>query len=369
MDARDARRQFILGSASLVALAAVPRAFAQPAGSLKVPVVDSLSVRVLVDSSYDTPRAPASTVVKVRRSPFISPTNFRKVLHNEWGLALALESRAGGDTRNMMLDFGYTPETLLGNMEVIGVDPAKAQALILSHGHFDHFGGLVDYLKANRNRLPADLTLYVGGEDNFCNRKTASGAPGHFSDWGVLDRRELEALKVKIVKCDDPTVILGHAFTTGRIARRSFERVLPQTLVSYHKDSNGVGCDMPPEDGKAKGEFVQDQHWNEHATCYNVKGHGLVVISSCGHAGIVNSVQQAIDVSGVKQVHAVLGGFHLFPAPDDYVRQTVAELQKLGPDVIIPLHCSGPNMAEALRAMMPQQYLPSTTGTEFTFGA
>ncbi len=369
MNSAAGRRRFVLASTAFFAIGALPRAALPQSRTLRVPTVDAVAVRVLVDSSYDTPRAPASTVVKVRRSPFTSAANYRKVLHNEWGLALALESRMGSDARHMMLDFGYTPETLMGNMEVIGVDPTKTQALVLSHGHFDHFGGLVDYLKANRSRLPADLTLYVGGEDNFCNRKIASGAPGHFSDWGVLDRRELEALKVKIVKCDDPTVILGHAFTTGRIARHSFERVLPQTLVSYRKGADSVGCDMPAEDAKAKGEFVQDQHWNEHATCYNVKDRGLVVISSCGHAGIVNSVQQAIDVSGVKKVHAVLGGFHLFPAPDDYVRQTVAELQKLGPDVIIPLHCSGPNMAEALRAMMPQQYLPSTTGTEFTFGA
>jgi len=365
----NSRRRFVLATSALLGSAGLPRAALPQSRTIRVPTVDSVAVRVLVDSSYDTPRVPVSKLVKVRRSPIMSAANYRKALHNEWGLALAIESRAGGEARNLLLDYGYTPETLLGNMEVIGVDPTKAQALILSHGHFDHFGGLVDYLKANRSRLPADLTLYVGGEDNFCNRKTASGAPGHFSDWGVLDRRELEALNVKIVKCDEPTVILGHAFTTGRIARRSFERVLPQTLVSYHKDGNGVGCDMPAEDAKVKGEFVQDPHWNEHATCFNVKDRGLVVISSCGHAGIVNSVQTAIDVSGVKKVHAVMGGFHLFPAPDDYVRQTVAELQKLGPDVIIPLHCSGPNMAEALRAMMPEHYLPSTTGTEFTFGA
>ncbi len=365
----NSRRRFVLASSALMGIGALPRAAWPQSQPMKAPAVDSLSVRVLVDSSYDTPRAPASSVVKVRRAPIMSAANYRRALHNEWGLALALESRLGSDARHLMLDFGYTPETLMGNMEVIGVDPTKTQALVLSHGHFDHFGGLLDYLKANRSRLPADLTLYVGGEDNFCNRKFASGAPGHFSDWGVLDRRELEALKVKIVKCDEPTVLLGHAFTTGRIARRSFERVLPQTLVSYRKGADGVGCDMPAEDAKANGQFVQDPHWNEHATCYNVKDRGLVVISSCGHAGIVNSVQQAIDVSGVKKVHAVLGGFHLFPAPDDYVRQTVAELQKLGPDVVIPLHCSGPNMAEALRAMMPQHYLPSTTGTEFTFGA
>jgi len=365
----NSRRRFVLASSALIGIGALPRAASPQSQPLKVPVVDSLSVRVLVDSSYDTPRVPASATVKIRRSPFISATNFRKVLHNEWGLALALESRLGSETRNMMLDFGYTPETLIGNMEVIGVDPAKTQALIVSHGHFDHFGGLIDFLKANRSRLPRELTLYVGGEDNFCNRKTASGAPGHFSDWGVLDRREVEALNVRIVKCEQPTVLLGHAFTTGRITRKSFERVLPSTQVSYHKSADGVGCDMPAEDAKANGQFVQDQHWNEHATCFNVKGRGLVVISSCGHAGIVNSVLQAIEVSGENDVHAVMGGFHLFPAADDYVRQVVTELKKFQPDAIIPLHCSGPNMGEALRAMMPDQYLPSTTGTEFTFAA
>jgi 7,8-dihydropterin-6-yl-methyl-4-(beta-D-ribofuranosyl)aminobenzene 5'-phosphate synthase len=310
-----------------------------------------------------------SKLVKVRRAPTNSRTDFKKSLHNEWGLALALESKMGADTRNLMLDFGYTPEALMNNMEIIGVDPAKTQALIVSHGHFDHFGGLVDFLKKNRSKLPAELTLYVGGEDNFCARKQGTGTPGHFTDWGVLDRREVEAQNVKIVKCEQPTVIQEHAFTTGNIARRSFERVLPNTQVSYRKTADGVGCDMPAQDAKAEGKFVNDEHYNEHATCFNVKDRGLVVISSCGHAGIVNTVLQAIDVSGVKKVHAVMGGFHLFPAVDDYVRRTVSELKSMGADVVIPLHCSGPGMTQALRELMPDHMLTSTTGTEFTFGA
>jgi 7,8-dihydropterin-6-yl-methyl-4-(beta-D-ribofuranosyl)aminobenzene 5'-phosphate synthase len=145
-------------------------------------------------------------------------------LHNEWGLALALESRIGNDTRNLLLDYGYTPEALLNNMEIMSVDPSKVQAMILSHGHFDHFGGLIGFLQRYRDNLPSDLTLYVGGEDNFCNRKAVIGAPGHFADWGVLDHRELEALRVRIVKCEQPRVIEGHAFSTGHIERRTFER-------------------------------------------------------------------------------------------------------------------------------------------------
>jgi 7,8-dihydropterin-6-yl-methyl-4-(beta-D-ribofuranosyl)aminobenzene 5'-phosphate synthase len=361
------RRRFILGSAALLAPLALSRgSFAQPA--LAVPTVDALTVRIITDSSYDTPRPGTNKWVKVKRSPFISKDDWRKALHNEWGLAMALESRIGGDTRHVMLDYGYTPEALLNNMSIIGVDGTKAQALVLSHGHYDHFGGLLGYLAKHRDKLPAELTLYVGGEDNFCIRKTGSGAPGHFTDWGVLDRRALDALRVKIVYCEKPTVVMGHAFTTGVIARRSFEKVLPNTQVEYAK-RDGLGCEIPAAHQKAQGKAVADEHIHEHGTCFNVKDRGLVVLSSCGHAGIVNTVLQAQEVSGVKKVHAVLGGFHLFPAPDDYLKRTVAELKAMDVDVVIPLHCSGPGFVTTMRETLGDRLVTSTTGTEFAFGA
>jgi len=363
------RRQFVLASSALLSQCGLVRsAFAQLGKPLVVPTVDSVTIKVLTDSSYDTPRPGTSKWVKVRRASLSSAADYRKVLHNEWGLSLSLESRIGADTRNLMLDYGYTKEALLNNMEIMDVDGSKVQGMILSHGHYDHLGGMIGFLQKYRDRLPADLTLYVGGEDNFCNRKTQSGAPGHFSDWGVLDRRELEALKVKIVYCEQPTVVMGHAFTTGTIARRSFERVLPNTQVQYHK-TNGVGCDIPAADAKAEGKFVADEHLNEHGTCFNVKDRGLVVITSCGHAGVVNTARGAMDASGVNKLHAVLGGVHLFPANDEYLQRSVAELKALNPDVVIPMHCSGPGFVTALREQMPDRLLTSTTGTEFTFGA
>ena len=364
------RRRFVLGSAAALSLGgSAYTAFGQPAAALKVPVVDSLVVQIVTDSSYDTPRPMSHKLVKVRRKGFTTAPSI-KTLHSEWGLAMTLESRIGSDTRNLMLDYGYTPESLLNNIEFIGVDTAKIQGLILSHGHFDHFGGLIGFLEKYRSRLPADLTLYSGGEENFCNRKAGAGVPGHFGDWGVLDRRELARLKVKVVLCEQPTVIQGHAFTTGIIQRKSFETVLPNTQVSYRKRADGVGCDMPAEDAKWKGEYAAlDNHLHEHATCFNVKDRGLVVISSCGHTGIVNSVRQAIAVSGVSKVHAVMGGFHLYAADDAYVRRVVAELETMNPDVLIPLHCSGPEMVNVVRAVSPGKLLTSTTGTEFTFGA
>ena len=362
------RRDFVLASAALaIQPGLVPRAFAQ-APKLSVPTVDSLTIRVITDSSYDTPRVGYSKWVKTKRSGIFSATNFRKALHNEWGLSLALESRIGPDTRNLMLDFGYTQNALLNNMEIIGIDGAKMQGLIASHGHYDHFGGLLGFLEKYRDKLPADLPMYVGGEDLFCQRKTQSGAPGHFADWGVLDKRDLEKHRIRVVNCEQPTVVLGHAFTTGTIQRRSFERVLPNTMVEYFK-TNNVGCDIPSENAKAQGKPVADQHIHEHGTCFNVKDRGLVVISSCGHAGIINTARQAMAVSGVKKLHAALGGFHLFPAPEDYLLNTIEQFKALDPEVIIPMHCSGPSLVALLRTELADKLITSTSGTEFTFGA
>jgi 7,8-dihydropterin-6-yl-methyl-4-(beta-D-ribofuranosyl)aminobenzene 5'-phosphate synthase len=365
------RRQFILGSAAVIAQMGLARhALAQTPKRVAVPTVDSLTIRVITDSSYDTDRPGASKWVKIRRAPVRLPPgiDWRRTLHNEWGLSLALESRIGPEARHLLLDFGFTPNALLNNMEYMGIDGAKMHGLIMSHGHNDHFGGLPGYLDKFRSKLPDELALYAGGEDNFCNRVVQRGGPGLFTDSGVLDRRDLEKHRVKIVSCEQPTVIMGHAFSTGMIARRSFERVGAGALVEYYK-TKGVGCDMPDANAKAGGKPIADSQMHEHGTCFNVKDRGLVVISSCGHAGIVNTVRQAMEVSGVNKVHAALGGFHLFPAPEDYLRQTVAEMKTLDPDVIIPMHCSGPGLIALLRTDLADRVLTSTTGTEYTFGA
>ena len=94
-----------------------------------------------------------------------------------------------------------------------------------------------------------------------------------------------------------------------------------------------------------------------------------MVISSCGHVGIVNSARQAQEVSGVQKVHALVGGFHLGPAPPDYLKQVVAEIKALDPDVIVPMHCSGDNFIRAIRENMPDKLIVPSTGARLTFGA
>ena len=109
--------------------------------------------------------------------------------------------------------------------------------------------------------------------------------------------------------------------------------------------------------------------WGEHATAYNVKGRGLVVITSCGHAGVINSVRHVQKVTGIDKVHAIVGGFHLSPAPDEIVAKTVEAFKAINPDYIIPMHCTGVNTIIALNRVMPQKLVMPATGTRVIFGA
>ena len=368
MAAHTDRRRFLYSSgqalvmATLFGPAMLPRA---RAAVLDAPVVDKLSIRVLVDSSFDLFFRQAQ-VAGVSIQPLPRPSDFRRTLHNEWGLSLWLESQRADEQRTLMLDYGYSPAVLQNNMELIGVDPRKLDALILSHGHFDHFGGLLGFLDRYRAVLPADVKLYAGGEDNFCHR--LNGPASQLFDFGTLNRRELAVRKITTVLADQPVVIAGQAFTTGRIQRNSIELVLPNTHVEFGV-KDGAGCNaslyLPPG---MDGKIVPDEHIHEHATCFHVRGKGLVVITSCGHVGIVNAVRQAQEVSGVEKVHAIVGGFHLGPAPKDYLAQVVGEIRKLKPDVLIPMHCSGLNFVQEARAQMPENVLVTTTGSRIQFG-
>lgn len=363
------RRDFLKASAALAGAAAGGFACIElaKAAPIKVPTVDKLAARVLIDSSHDQFLKP-SVVGGVQSQPPGAGrgVDYRKVLHNQWGLSLFLESERGAEQRTILLDFGYSPDALLNNIEILKVDPTKANALIVSHGHYDHFGGLQGFLNKYRSSLPADLKLYAGGEDNFCHRY---GGGQQLTDFGVLDRRDVVAQKVQIVLAESPVVVADHAFTTGKITRRTSERVLPNTRVKF-EIKDGLGCDASHYTAaELQGKIVPDEHIHEHATVFNVKDKGLVVFSSCGHAGIVNSALQAREVSGVEKIHALVGGFHLGPAPADYLNQVIGEIKTLNPDVIVPMHCSGDNFTRAVREQLPEKLLVSTTGSRLVFGA
>jgi 7,8-dihydropterin-6-yl-methyl-4-(beta-D-ribofuranosyl)aminobenzene 5'-phosphate synthase len=331
------------------------------ATTFTAPIVDSLAVRVVVDSAYDRFISDAThPMVRIEHVRHI-PGHERSTFAGEWGLSLHLESGQAGSRSQYLLDFGYTPEVLIRNFDLLDLDPRRIDGLILSHGHRDHYGGLDGFVAHHRAQMAPDVKLYAGGENAFAEKwiKQRNADP---VSWGRLDRAAIEAEHVATVCCDRAQALAG-PFTTGSIARNSFEQISGSTLVE-------PATPAPDHFTEAErlGRLVPDQHPDEHATCYVVQGRGLVVISSCGHVGLINTIKAAMAVSGVGKLHAVLGGFHLGPAPVDYVEHTVAELKSLSPDVVVPMHCSGRKFIEAMQREMPDRLVTTNIGSRFTFG-
>jgi 7,8-dihydropterin-6-yl-methyl-4-(beta-D-ribofuranosyl)aminobenzene 5'-phosphate synthase len=333
------------------------------------PEVDKLAVTVVTDSYFHLFESSGKFAgIDVRRwqQPITSEPP-RRMPQNEWGLSLHAESQCGGATRRVLIDFGYTPETINNNVEMFGIDPAKLDAMVLSHGHFDHFGGMAGFLARHRASLKEQLPFYLGGEECFCARETGPAeTPRNF---GVLDRRAIAEAKLKVLFADRPSLLADHGFTTGWIPQTSFERPAQPSRMQVGIRPDGMGCDPArlPAD-KRGASILVDDFLREQATCFLVKGKGLVVMTSCGHRGVVNTVSAAIEVSGVSKVHAILGGFHLMPLSDAYARDTARELARFAPDCLIPMHCSGENFFEAAKTALPGKVVRTSTGTRFEFG-
>jgi len=296
------------------------RAVAQP--TVSVPTVDRLVMTNVVDNIYDVfAKAGRLDTITVQRTPLSVQTP----LLAEHGLAYHLESVRGSERREILLDFSLTELNLFNNYRALKLDPLAADALILSHGHRDHYGALPALAAAGQGKFKPGMTVYAGGEDTFCRRMVMT--PSGPADGGQLDAPALEARGLKVVLARQPTVVAGHAFTSGQIARvTDFETPPPAArLVAGPMDSACSATHFGPTKVEAKsGELVADLFQGEHATAYLVKDRGLVVITSCGHAGVINSVRQVQKATGIDKVHAIVGGFHLAPAPDATVAKTVA---------------------------------------------
>jgi 7,8-dihydropterin-6-yl-methyl-4-(beta-D-ribofuranosyl)aminobenzene 5'-phosphate synthase len=336
----------------------------------KVPEIDRVAVRVVVDS-YQFAVAPSRKVADVEIEHFGwgigegKPPG--KTLISEFGLSMHVESRRGAETRNILMDFGFTPDALVNNADLVGIDPAALDALVLSHGHYDHFGGLAGFLKQNNGKFKAKLPIYIGGEEAFCSREWT--APPVRGDFGAMDRKALEDANVAVTYAEGPALVADHGFSTGPIGQTSFEKLLSPSAMKIGVD-HGIGCyaDKLPEDERTKA-VIPDQFRHEIATAFNLKGRGLIVLTSCSHRGVINAIKQAQAASGISKVHAVIGGFHLAPYKEDYVRDTITALKGLDTDYVIPLHCTGEPFYEMAKAEMPNKLLRSYTGTRFVFAA
>jgi 7,8-dihydropterin-6-yl-methyl-4-(beta-D-ribofuranosyl)aminobenzene 5'-phosphate synthase len=332
------------------------------------PEVDRLAVRMVTDTHLVlfVPSEKRDGLAIERAGGNVTPNAPpRTTLNGEFGLSMHAESRRGNEVRNILVDFGYTPEVLNNNMAILKINPSDLDALVLSHGHYDHFGGMVGFLAANRGKLKAKLPFFVGGEDCFCVRESFFG--GQF---GALDRKAIMDADLALMMAEGPAIVADHAFTTGKIAQVSSEKLLQLTKEKIGI-VNGVGCfpDKMPA-AKNTGAFIPDDFAHEIGTSFVVKGKGLVVLTSCSHRGVINTIRQAQAASGVQKVHAVIGGFHIVPPlGDDYSRQIIAEFKKMDPDYLIPGHCSGDRFYELARNELGNKVIHSEVGTRFVFGA
>lgn len=355
------RRRFI--QVSLATAASFAAAPSLGLAARPGPEVDILTLHTIVDNATFGPFLPdlERPGLRVSRSRERGRSRVaEKTLIGEFGLSLLGVSRIGDQTRRVLVDFGHTPAALANNMELLGLEASQIDAAVLSHGHLDHYGGYRGLFAGGRPAKP--IPLYVGGEETFCERAAMVGASPLLM--GPLDRSELLRAGLHAVIAPEPRQVADHAFTTGTIPLHTIERAVIPTHMRP-----GVGCSAAKlSPAKAGASQLPDDGEHELATFYAVKGLGLVVIASCSHRGVINSVRQAQAISGIEKVHAVVGGFHLVrPRTEDEARWTVSELAKLDPTYLIPMHCSGDVfIAEAARAM-PDKLIKPYVGSAFTF--
>lgn len=350
-------RRTLLTFAAATMLAS-PRGVA--AARLAVPVVDQLELTVLVDSTTAVFGTPIDTpLIKVTPPPITR--DYHQAFAGQWGYSLLARSRSGAATRTVLVDFGYTPEALLGNMALLDVDAATIDAMVLSHGHYDHFGGLDGLLATGRVRR--GTPLFVGGEEAFCARVRGTAPDG--PPFGAINRAALRRAGVVPVVTGDARIVADQGFTTGRIPFVSPERPRVPTAMLP-----GQGCERALLDpAKRDAAFLVDDAVHELGTAFHLAGRGLVVIGSCSHRGIINTVRQAQAVSGVARVHAIVGGFHLVPPQTAaQANETVALMRAIDPDFVVPGHCSGETFVAAAQAAMPGKVIRSVVGTRYLFG-
>ncbi len=330
------------------------------------PEVDRLSVRIVSDIMVrrNVASQKLDGLMVERAQPNEVPdAPPRTTLVGEWGLSMHAESQRGDEVRSILVDFGYNPVTLLNNMEILKIAPEKLDALVLSHGHYDHFGGLVGFLAATKGKLKSKLPFFIGGEDCFCTRIYSNGG-----QYGALDRQAIMDANLLLMTAESPAIVADHGFTTGQITQSGFEKPLRATQEKVGI-VDGFGC-FPDKVAPAKntGSFIPDDFEHEIGTNFMLKGKGLVILTSCSHRGVINTIRQAQVASGVQKVHAVIGGFHLVPPlTDDYFRQVIAALKEINPDYLMPAHCVGEPFYDMVRREMPGKVFQSNVGTRYTF--
>ncbi|MBU0516605.1 MAG: MBL fold metallo-hydrolase [Proteobacteria bacterium] len=303
--------------------------------------VDRAEIITLVDNLSDQVMAGDERIERPKLLP--GPDHRVNPLLAEHGFAALIRLFRGGEVREVLLDTGLTGRPLLHNAGQLGIDLGRVEEMVLSHGHFDHLGGLAAL--AGRLRSPVRVVAHP----DATLRRFLKRPDGQLVAMPEFLTENFADTPLRFEFTAEPAFLAGGALlTTGQVARTTeFEFGFP---VQYAEREGQLESDALMHD--------------DMAVLFVVKGRGLVVLTGCGHAGVVNTVRHAMNLTGRDKVYAVLGGFHLQPpVSDETIRATVDELAALAPQVLMATHCTGFEAQARLRHALPEAFVLGTVGS------
>jgi 7,8-dihydropterin-6-yl-methyl-4-(beta-D-ribofuranosyl)aminobenzene 5'-phosphate synthase len=269
-------------------------------------------------------------------------------LRAEHGFAALVTFTRGGQERRLLFDTGISPDGLVENMRRLELSPHDVEAIVLSHGHFDHVGGMEGLV---RELGTAELPVFLHPE--AWNRRRIALPGREPVRIASPSRGALEGAGFEILERREPAFLFdGALLVTGEVDRTtSFERGLAPSHQAYRD-----------------GEWRPDQLvLDDQALVANVRGRGLVVLTGCGHAGIVNTLRYVTKLVR-DRLHAVVGGFHLSGQRfEPLIEPTCDAFAEFAPDFLVPTHCTGWKATHALAARFPEAFLQNSVGTRFEF--
>jgi len=313
----------------------------------KIKEVDQVEILTLADNYVDLTSMDSNEIV-TRATP-IKDMALKGCALAEHGFAALVKTVVGEDSHMVMFDFGLSDIAALYNARMLDVDLSGVEAAALSHGHMDHFGSLIPVMEAIPEK-PVPLYLHPGAflKPRFIKiGDIRIGFP-------PPDRAAWEEAGAEIVESEEPRLLAGDTVLfLGEVERTTeFEKGMPNAY--YEKD----------------GEDIWDPIVDDTGIAMNLRGKGLVVLSGCSHSGIVNTVSHARKVSGVDDVHVIMGGFHLSgPAFEPIIDKTIDGLAEFEPDYVIPTHCTGRKAILTFEEAMPEKFIVNMCGTRLTFRA
>ncbi|HEX2712877.1 MAG TPA: MBL fold metallo-hydrolase [Candidatus Acidoferrales bacterium] len=300
---------------------------------------------IVVDNFLDVLMPSTETV---RRAPLAWDWAERDTLVAEHGYSLLVTVHKGDQTQSVLFDAGLGRKTAIHNLDVLGVRVNDLRAVALSHGHVDHHGGLEGmFRRIGRPRMP--LVLHP---DAWRDRKIVfpNGTEIHMPP---PSRGDLEREGVEVVEERGPSILLDDmVLITGQVER----------LTDFEKG-------FPLQQGRTASGWESDTWlWDDQPMVLNLKDKGLIVLSCCSHAGIINVLRHAQRITGLQRVHAVVGGLHLTGGIfEPIIPRTIEELAAIGPEVLVPCHCTGWKATHEIARRLPDAYVQTSVGTRLHF--